>query len=237
MYEYHGKISVKFKKLPSIQLKTIKTKNNHNIITRLAMATKRRFFTLDSDWVIELDNIKYNNDLNGEIIITKKNDVGSAIEFDGASVPLPWLVSLLTIGILRPLGVMLIASIVHDYAYKTGKLYKKTASGKQAIEIERRVADLLLRDIISTVNNLSIVGYIAWFFIRLGWLWPPIKCQCKTTIRNWPFIEYGASALVIIGLYHLFKHLSITFSEVFFACLWIYLGFYVISILMIKCEK
>ncbi len=52
--------------------------------------------------------------------------------FDGASVPRPWLVTAVGGGILRPLGVMLIASIIHDFALLgpqegVGQLFRRRA--------------------------------------------------------------------------------------------------------------
>ena len=82
---------------------------------------------------------------------------------------------MLTIGILRPLGVLLIASIVHDYAFRHGYLWvKKQSEEPEKVEIERQVADRLFKDIIKVVNGNTIVGFLGWYFVRLGfWLGVP----------------------------------------------------------------
>ncbi len=168
---YNGTIQVRFSCLPSLKLVSVIVKEKASWFRHLAEATRRRFFTLDKDWHIELDNVDYKSELNGIITVPAEIE-GEPVVFDGASVPLPWLVSFLSIGILRPLGVMLTASIVHDFAFKFGYLLVSSEKGVAPIKIpvERHDIDRLFRDIIGTVNQVVGVGWIAWFFVRLGWL-------------------------------------------------------------------
>lgn len=219
METYEGSIKVKFDDIPPVRLKTIIPKQNSNWLERLALATKRRFFTLDKDWFINLENISSEPKLNGTIKIPDLDSRGEKIIFDGASIPLPWLISLLTVGILRPLGVMLIASIVHDYAYKYGHLLKDDGT---VVEIERHIADRLLRDIIGTTNQLSVVGYIGWFFVRLGW----IKVKFNNLPRGGkaPVLEYLIFAVLMLS----FIMIGIKVMLVSYVIL--YLAFYVMSI-------
>jgi hypothetical protein len=89
--------------------------------------------------------------LAGEIIIPQKVE-GHLFELDGASIPLPWLVSLLTIGILRPLGVLLIASIVHDFAFRHGDRWVRKRNGEvEKVSMTRDVPDVRLMPIFIAV--------------------------------------------------------------------------------------
>lgn len=186
MEKYEGSISVKFDEMPHIDLQSVIPDENANLLQRLSLASKRRFFLLQKNWEVELDKVDYQPELNGKLTIPKAVE-GKPLVFDGASIPLPWFVSLITIGILRPMGVMLTASIIHDFVYRHGYLLvSKNGQAQNKVIVERHVADLLLRDIIGTINRMPKVGYIGWFFVRVGWVFvkynnrhfggsPPIK--------------------------------------------------------------
>ncbi|MGD1849390.1 MAG: DUF1353 domain-containing protein [Cyanophyceae cyanobacterium] len=94
---------------------------------------------------------------------------------DGASVPLPWLFSFLSLGLLRPLGVMLTASIIHDFAFEYGGLLYKVQDESQDEEqvvfrsVNRDCADQVFHDLIVTVNAMPITAFLAWIAVRLGW--------------------------------------------------------------------
>lgn len=168
---YDGPISVKFTGLPSVNLISVILKADSKWYQKVAEASRRRFFTLVRDWKIEVDRVDYAKNINGTVVVPKSVD-GKEIVFDGASVPMPWLVSFLSIGILRPLGIMLTASIVHDFAYKFGYLLvsKNGEEVPSKIPVQRHDVDRLFRDIISTVNGIGVFGWIAWYFVRIGWL-------------------------------------------------------------------
>ncbi len=166
MENYDGIIDVEFEGMPSIRLESFKTSDDVGMLERLAIATRRRRFSLFEDWTIELGDIDYCDELNGVVKIPAKGSDKKTIIFDGASIPMPWLVSLLTVGVLRPLGVILVGSIVHDYAYQFGSLrLSKAGEEFKDVEISRDRADRLFRDIVGTVNRLPFVGYVAWFFV------------------------------------------------------------------------
>ena len=166
----NGSIWIKFV-MPSIRLVSVIPKKTIGTFGKVAEATRKRLFNLDGDWQISLDKVDYMPKLNGVVTIPAKVD-GKPLEFDGATVPVPWLVSLLTVGLLRPLGVMLTASIVHDFAYWYGFLWVESKGGgpKQKVEVERHHVDHLFRDIIGTVNGVKWVGWAGWFFVRVGWI-------------------------------------------------------------------
>ncbi|MGB5733437.1 MAG: DUF1353 domain-containing protein [Thiohalocapsa sp.] len=189
-----GPIQVEFNDIPPVRLQTVMAKEQPSWLERVVLATKPRVFSLGQDWCIKLDKVAYDQRLNGSIVIPKNDVDGEPIEFDGASIPLPWLVSVLTFGILRPLGLMLTASLVHDYAYKFGHLLKDDGT---VIEVERDVADRLFRDIIISTTGLSFVGYIGWIAVRLGW--PFVKYNHKRMGGAPPLMQY-LSLLFAIGL-------------------------------------
>jgi fumarate reductase subunit C len=168
---YEGPISVKFTGLPSVKLVSVILNDGAKWYQKLAEATRRRSFTLEKEWRIELDRVSYAKEINGTVIIPKSVQ-DELILFDGASVPMPWFVSFLSIGILRPLGIMLTASIVHDFAYKFGCLLvlRKGEEIPTRIPVQRHHVDRLFRDIISTVNGIGFFGWIAWYFVRIGWI-------------------------------------------------------------------
>lgn len=208
---YKGKIHVKFNELPSIELKTIKPTGSAAFLRRIALASKRRIFYLKRDWEVELDKITYKPELNGTIHVPSTiND--ERLEFDGATIPFPWLVSLITIGVLRPLGVMLIGSIIHDFAFKHG--YLLVSSDNQPpkrIPIERHIADALLRDLIATFNKMPRIAFIGWLFVRFGWLF--VKYNNRRFGGRRPYWEVAlVLAVFSVYAYLLYWNMDITIA-------------------------
>ena len=227
---YKGSINIEFEEIPPVRLKTIVPMIDAPVWEKLAHSTKRRFFTLDNDWFLTLD-VPYQTRLNGQIRIPQRDKNGELIIYDGASIPIPWLVSLLTIGILRPLGVMLVASIVHDFAYKYGHLPKLDDQGQETeIKIKRHVADKLLRDIIGTVNGLPIIGYIGWYFVRLGWVF--VKYNKQPRGGKKPYSEYTLFFIIILALTFIIMLTCVSF--VLSALAITYILLYVVSIILLK---
>lgn len=225
---YKKTISVQFKALPSIKLVTILMEENATPLQRLADATRRRFFTLKEDWRLTLGEIGI-KELNGDVIVPREVD-GKEVVFDGASVPLPWLISFLTIGILRPLGVMLTASIVHDFAFKYGYLLVSKDSGTlEKVQLERHNADQLFRDITSTVTKLSSVGLVSWFFIRLGWF--TVKYNGKRWGGKPPYIQTFLFLIFLI----FFGALFLSFPKAtIISLIFLYMAFYLLTIYIIN---
>lgn len=176
-----GTRSVEFE-MPTIQLESFQPSENEEdldrklgMIERFSISTSRRQFILKENWEITLEGFHYLPDYGENrkqtIVIPCTDENGDPIRFDGASIPFPWIVSFLTLGIFRPLGVMLIGSIVHDYMFQTGRLCIKKSDSDELDDkgIDRHIADRLFKDIINTINKLVSIGWIGWFFVRLGW--------------------------------------------------------------------
>ena len=138
---------------------------------RLSVATQKRRFTLAEDWEIEFQNISAPTELNATVVIPREHH-GEVVDYDGASVPMPWLVSFISMGALRPLGVMLIPSIVHDFAFRFGELVVKDRDDGtlRVVRIERHDSDKLFYNMIRTVNGDVVTATLAWLAVRLGWL-------------------------------------------------------------------
>lgn len=219
---YKGKIHVKFNELPSIELKTIKPTGSAGFLRRIALASKRRIFYLKRDWEVELDEVTYKPELNGTIHVPSTIN-GERLEFDGATIPFPWLVSLITVGVLRPLGVMLIGSIIHDFAFKHG--YLLVSSNNQPAEkilIERHIADALLRDLIATFNKMPRIAFIGWLFVRFGWLF--VKYNNRRYGGRRPYWEV-ALVLAVFSVYAclLYWNMDITIAASVFVYAVVYL--------------
>lgn len=217
--------------IPSIKLNNMIPKNNLSFWEKIAFATKRRFFSLEEDWVIELENVDFMKELNGKIRIPSHKKNGEKFSFDGASVPFPWLVSLLTIGILRPMGIMLLASIIHDYAYKTGHLIKENPDGTSSlIEVKRHNVDKLFKAIISQANSLPLVGFIAWYFVRIGWLF--VKFNNKPRGGKAPYAVYLSLIMVCALLIYIYS--KTTFAILIPVFLIIYFTVYIVSLTILS---
>jgi hypothetical protein len=86
-----------------------------------------------NDWEIMIEVVnseKYpDKEVSGIIVIPRLHkDYHEKTRLDGASIPLPWLVSFLT------------ASIVHDFAFEYGHLYYRQEDGS----IDKQVLLLLI---------------------------------------------------------------------------------------------
>jgi hypothetical protein len=227
---FEGPIDVGIDGMPSIKLESYEPKFQASMFERLSIATQRRRFSLRENWRIELNQIHDDVGLNGIIEIPAKSSDNKSIVFDGATIPFPWLISLLSIGILRPLGVILIGSIVHDYAYQYGVLrVSRLGHEFREVSLSRHQADRLFRDIVSTVNRLPAVGYLAWFAVRLGWLWT--KYDGKRFGGKAPIAEYLLLALIVLGIY--FLHATIGTTVLICIMLAMYWGLFISSSLIV----
>jgi len=202
--KYQGSIDVAFDSLPALVPQLLDTQSD-NPLERYNGSGQRRTFHLVDDWQINIAKAAYDEDLSGEIFIPSEYE-GKKTEFNGTSVPLPGLVKIASFGILRPLGAMLTASIVHDFAYQHGGLlYKKEDGTTQFRAIRRDLIDKLFCDIIGTVNNLPLTSKIALFAARLGYF--GVKYNNKVRDGEFPAIALAALAgilLVFWGYFSLF---------------------------------
>lgn len=208
---YDEIIDITFKAWPSLVPVRLRT-NIGGLLESIRGASAKRYFKLEGDWEIQIKtpSNRYPNDTGGTIIIPKvviperyANGVvppgNSETRLDGASVPFPWLVSFLSFGVLRPLGVMLIASIVHDFAFEHGGLvYRNDAGQLEFRKIKRHIADKLFYDMIRTVNEMPITALLAWAAVRLGWFW--VKYGGKRFGEKFPMIAVLFLLLLLLGL-------------------------------------
>ena len=140
-----------------------------------ALATRKRRFSLESNFEITIENFSEKK-LNGKLVIPAALE-SKTIEFDGASIPLPWLAAVLSSGVLRPLGAVLIPSIVHDYLFRRGEI---EVNG-QLQQVDRETADQLFLLMFQTVSGMRLWPWVAWVAVRAGS--PFIPYSGKT--RGW----------------------------------------------------
>ena len=169
VHSYPGPvISVSFRHFPQLRPRLLST-HTPWFFQRFLGARARRKFELAEDWnvIIRVAGHPQLNGFAGTIIIPKSTPTQPDV-YDGASVPLPWTVTFLSLGTLRPLGILLIASIVHDYAFQHGKLEYLQNGTRVPRPFHRHDIDLLFREMIRTVNKTPFLAYVAWFAVRIG---------------------------------------------------------------------
>lgn len=168
--KYCGPITISLCR-PIMQILPLIQSSSHSLLSKILDASQRRCFNLTSDWIIKLENVDYMPELNGCLKIPHEL-AGEKIKLDGASVPATWLASFITLGVVRPMGVMLYGSIIHDFAYQHGYLLisKDEDLNYKKVKITRDVADKLFKDIIICVNKVPFFGWLSWFLVRIGWI-------------------------------------------------------------------
>ena len=196
MATYCGRtIDVTFNALPALVPELLVTTGGSRLL-RWWKAGRRRRFRLPFGWLVRIDcgprGHKLRN-LEGTILIPS----GEGPIYDGASVPLPSMVTFFTLGILRPHGVMLTGSIVHDYAYRTGKLKFLGPNGTKDVRVQRHEADLLFREMIRTVNGMAFWAFIAWLAVRIGWF--AVKYNDKRFCGK-PPVGISVGLFVMLGI-------------------------------------
>lgn len=239
---YDGPLQISLAQIPAVRLRSIELPPNAGPLQKFTVATQKRQFTLAEDWKISIDGIDCPGDLNGVITIPARGPGGKEHRFDGASVPLPWLISFLSIGALRPLGVMLIPSLVHDYAFMYGELLVAPTPEEEAqpVPLQRHEADNLFYGMIRTFNGDPITAWLAYLAVRLGWI---LRVKYNGRLRGGRFpIRTGLiglgmiTALVLAGLFlpgdpaDRFAMMGIFFVVV-------YLGIYSLTVLTIFLSK
>jgi len=208
---YAGIIDITFKTWPSLVPVRLKT-DIGGLLESIRGASAKRYFRLENDWEIQIEapDGRYPQETGGTIVVPKvvvpdlhANGVvpsgHSETRLDGASVPFPWLVSFLSFGVLRPLGVLLIASIVHDFAFEHGGLVYRHDSGQLEFrKMQRHVADQLFYDMIRTVNKMPVTALLAWAAVRLGWFW--VKYGGQRFGEEFPLIAVIFLLILLLAL-------------------------------------
>ena len=137
---------------------------------------------------------------------------------------------------------MLAASMPHDYAFWYGYLYVKPDQNSPAekVHLTRRKADRLFKGMISSVNRLRPVGWLAWYFVRLGWLFG-VKYNGKRFFAQPPPVGVILSAVAGLGGLGYFLFSGEQFDErfrllmIYFTA--VYLTFYLFLMLVRRISK
>jgi hypothetical protein len=140
-----------YNKMPVMSPIPIKTKNLNYLGALWVWLVTTRKWKIEADWKFTLDSTEYK--------------IPEGFVFDGASVPKyfrSWL---------SPMGVLLIAGLVHDYGYKNQALMMQ--DNVHAPKKTQKEFDITFRDIAIEVNGFKIINYIAYYALRLGgwWAW------------------------------------------------------------------
>ena len=167
--------------MPVLQPVPLGTKSDR-ALEKFRLATKRREFNLHEDWFFRLD-CPDDERLQGRFLIpakAEKHGLADSGAYDGASIPCPWLISFLTMGAMRPLGILLMPSIVHDFLFSHGVLLKEVGEGQyEKVEISRPEADTLFYHMIRDLNDLESVAWVAYYAVRFGYNWVPYGGRLK----------------------------------------------------------
>lgn len=137
------KYVLKFNKMPLLRPCII----NKNDNSCCCFSYKRSWF-VDGDWKYKLNNKEY---------IIKDGFI-----FDGASIPLCFR------SCRSPTGIMLIASLIHDWGYSNASLLRISADINNVYYIKekktRKEMDIIFRDI---SRDTSFCSYISYYLLYL----------------------------------------------------------------------
>lgn len=110
------------------------------------MKASKRLWVFVKDWYYELDGDPY--------------VIPEGFTFDGASVPKSLQF------ICNPMGILLYASIVHDFGYRYSSLLK--ANKEPSRTLTRSEVDLMFYKINLELNQLRLLSYITYLAVRCG---------------------------------------------------------------------
>lgn len=148
---YKPKRTFEFKKMPAMEPIKIPTKGKSYWYAVWIWLTVDRQWRLLEDFHFTLDGSNY--------VIPK------GFEFDGASIPKilrTWL---------SPVGILLIAGIIHDFGYKSKGLLTNPRH-ELTPDYPRKWHDKTFRDINIIVNGFVVLNYMAYLGVRLGGWFP-----------------------------------------------------------------
>jgi len=114
--------------------------------------TYTRHWRIMSDWYYTLPN-------------GVKVKIPSGFIFDGASVPRFFR------NLLSPTGILFLAAILHDYAYKYDKLVGVNADGTlfdYMPNAGRAFWDKIFKEVADATNGMIYINKVAWFVLRVG---------------------------------------------------------------------
>lgn len=87
--------------------------------------------------------------------------------FDGASIPRPFW------SLISPTDLLLIPSLIHDFAYRYDYLWTHSRSGeliKYKLFTGRRHWDRVFRQVIIDTTGMKLVAWVSWLVLRVtGW--------------------------------------------------------------------
>jgi len=212
-----------FSNFPELVLQRFRKTEEKGFLAKFKFACQRRMHRLNHDWCFEVSNYSIQK-LNG-IIKIPATHASQELCTDGASMPMPWIFSAITFGIARPTGAMLLPSLVHDFAYIHGYVLVSKDGGNSYVEtkLTREEADMLFKDMLTQITQLSSISTLGWMVLRLGWWFVDYPGESQA---NPPFKDVAILVIGLIGLVLLFFLMSkelIALLACGYICLWIFL--------------
>jgi len=143
----------KYKSMPVMSPISMPTKDKGFFGAIWMWLITTRKWKIEREWKFELDGTKFK--------------VPKGFVFDGASVPKyfrSWL---------SPMGVLLIAGLIHDYGYKHARLMYDKKDSIHAPKQTQKEFDVIFRDVAIADNGFKFINWIAYIALRLGgwWAW------------------------------------------------------------------
>jgi hypothetical protein len=147
MSKRERKFLFEFDNMPIMSPVTIDTKHHGFWGALWCWLVTTRKWKIEESWLFYID---------GEQYIIEEGFV-----FDGASVPKyfrSWL---------SPMGVLLIAGLVHDWGYKYASLAKVMNTGTFIpVEKNQKEMDIIFREVAVQVNGFGFINGIAYYVLR-----------------------------------------------------------------------
>ncbi len=159
MYPIHQQITEQ--QMPKLQPLPIPVMRKRPLSKLIVWARSKRHWKLVEDWYYILPD-------------GRKIMIPQGFEFDGVSIPrIFW-------SILSPVGLLMIPSLIHDYAYRYNMLWEveRQDDGRETFRTYqqgagRRFWDTLFRQVAHQVNGFFFVNHLAWAGLVCGgwWAW------------------------------------------------------------------
>ncbi len=141
--------------MPILKPVRMRTKQEGYFTARWRWLTWVRWWDVVEDWRHTLPD-------GHEIVIPK------GFRFDAASIPRPFRF------VLSPVGILLLPSLVHDFAYRFDFLLRQSVPGGPYTRYDNRAGraawDNLFREMSTKINGFRVLNWFVWLVLRaFGW--------------------------------------------------------------------
>ncbi len=141
--------------MPILKPVRMRTKRKGYVTARWRWLTWVRWWDVVEDWRHTLPGSEKH-----EIVIPK------GFRFDAASIPRPFRF------FLSPVGILLLPSLVHDFAYRYDFLLQQSIPGGPYTRCDKPAGraswDRLFREMSTEINGFRVLNWIVWLMLRIG---------------------------------------------------------------------